>query len=434
MKIKALLLLLSAGLPLASLADNLLSVYRYAELNDAQYTSAKALYEATQERIPQSTAALRPSIALSANTTWNKIDSTPGGNQSYNSNGYTVSLTQAIYRPQSHIALDQTKTLVEQAKAQLELARQDLLIRVNQAYFDVLLAQDTLATLNLQQNAIEEQLAATTKKLDIGTSTITDIRDAKARFDLVSAQVIAAQHDLVSKRQALRVIINKEPGTLAPLQPNVKISAPMPNDMEEWAKAAETSGMAVVAGQASLDIARQEVRKARAAHYPTVDLTASHGNSKSGTTTTIGTDLDTNTIGIQFSLPIYSGGGVVSHEKEVTSLLNKAQADLDHTRRTNALAARQAFLSFSSGLAQANALEEALNSARTALDSNKRGLEVGVRVDIDVLNAQQQVSATERDLAKAKYDALMALLRLKSVAQSLGETDLKEINGLLQQE
>jgi outer membrane protein len=422
MKIKALLLLIGAGLPLTCLSDNLLSIYQDAESNDAQYTSAKALFDATQERIPQSTAALRPSVALSANTTWNKIDSNTGGNQSYNSNGYTISLTQPIYRPQSNIAVDQSKVLVEQAKAQLELARQDLLIRVSQAYFDVLLAQDTLATLKLQRGAIEE----------IGTSTITDIRDAKARFDLVSAQVIAAQHDLISKKQTLRVITNKEPGTLAPLQPNVKISAPMPNDMEEWAKAAESSGMAVVAGQAALDIARQEVRKARAAHYPTVDLTATHGNSKSGTTTTIGTDLDTNTIGIQFSLPIYSGGGVVSHEKEVASLLNKAQADLDNTRRAGALAARQSFLSLNSGLAQAMALEEALNSARTALESNKRGLEVGVRVDIDVLNAQQQVSATERDLAKAKYDTLMALLRLKAVAGNLGVSDLQEINGLLQ--
>jgi outer membrane protein len=433
MKIKALLLLLGAGLPLTSLADNLLSIYQDAEKNDAQYSSARSLFEATQERIPQSTAALRPSVSLNANTTWNKIDANPG-KRDYNSNGYTLSLTQPLYRPQSNIAVDQSKLLVDQAKAQLELAKQDLLIRVSQAYFDVLLAQDTLATLKLQRNAIEEQLASTTKKFDIGTSTITDIRDAKARFDLVSAQVIAAQHDLVSKKQALRVITNKEPGTLAPLQPTVKISAPMPNDMEEWAKAAESSGIAVVAGQASLDIARQEVRKARAAHYPTVDLTATHGNSKSGTTTTIGTDLDTNTIGIQFSLPIYSGGGVVSHEKEVASLLNKAQADLDNTRRAGALAARQAFLSLSSGLAQAKALEEALYSARTALDSNKRGLEVGVRVDIDVLNAQQQVSATERDLAKAKYDTLMALLRLKSVARSLGESDLQEINELLQKE
>jgi outer membrane protein len=432
MKIKALLLLIGAGLPLTCLSDNLLSIYQDAESNDAQYTSAKALFDATQERIPQSTAALRPSVALSANTTWNKIDSNTGGNQSYNSNGYTISLTQPIYRPQSNIAVDQSKVLVEQAKAQLELARQDLLIRVSQAYFDVLLAQDTLATLKLQRGAIEEQLASTSKKFEIGTSTITDIRDAKARFDLVSAQVIAAQHDLISKKQTLRVITNKEPGTLAPLQPNVKISAPMPNDMEEWAKAAESSGMAVVAGQAALDIARQEVRKARAAHYPTVDLTATHGNSKSGTTTTIGTDLDTNTIGIQFSLPIYSGGGVVSHEKEVASLLNKAQADLDNTRRAGALAARQSFLSLNSGLAQAMALEEALNSARTALESNKRGLEVGVRVDIDVLNAQQQVSATERDLAKAKYDTLMALLRLKAVAGNLGVSDLQEINGLLQ--
>ena len=431
MKPVLLRLIFLALLSQPSAADNLMTIYQDAVLQDAQYQSAKALFDATQERIPQSKAAMLPSVALTGNTTWNKIDSSSGGKQDYNSNGYTLTLTQPLYHPQNHIAFDQSKLLVDQARAQLELSRQDLIVRVSQAYFDILLAQDTLAALNAQRNAIGEQLAAATRKFDIGTSTITDIRDAKARNDLVSAQVIAAEHDVITKKQALRVLINKEPGKLAPLRPNVKITAPAPNDMDSWASTAETSGQAVVAGQAALEIARQELRKARAAHFPMLDLTATHGNSRSGTTTTIGTDLDTNTIGLQFSLPIYSGGGVVSHQREVAKLLDKAQADLNNTRRSNALAARQAFLSLHSGLAQVTALEEALKSAQTALDSNKRGLEVGVRVEIDVLNAQQQVSATERDLAKSRYDLLMAMIRLRTVAGSMNESDLQEISSLL---
>lgn len=419
----------------ATLADTLLSIYQDALANDPQFAVARAQFVSVEEKLPQSLAALLPAVSLSANTTWNENQSnTASSDGSYNSNGYSINLTQPLFRRQNNIALDQAETAVVQARAQLELARQDLIVRVGQAYFDVLLAQDNLQTIQAQQAAAAEQYASARRKFDIGTSTITDVRDTQARHTLINAQLIAAQNDLDAKRQALRVLTNKAPGTLSALRPGVTFSMPAPGNIDEWAAAAETNSLWVVAGQAALDIARLEIDKARAAHFPSIDLTASHGNSKSGTVSTIGTDITSNTIGLQLSLPIYSGGGTVARQREVRALLDKAQGELEGARRNTALSARQSFLGVTSGLAQSKALEEALDSAQTALEANKRGLEVGVRVDIDVLNAQQQYSVTRRDLAKSRYDTIMALFRLKSAAGSLSEKDVDEVNALLTSE
>jgi outer membrane protein len=427
-------LLLFAGTASVCFAEDLDTIFRDALANDVQFAAANAQYVATKERVPQSVAAMLPSVSLSTNTVWNEINSNVAGRQDYNSHMYSVTLTQPVFRLQNNLGVDQSRALVDQAKAQMELARHDLIVRVTQGYFDVLLAQETLNVLKAQRTAIAEQYSSAKRTFEIGTATITDVRDAKARYDLVTAQEIAAANDLAAKRQALRVLTGKEPGALSPLRRDVALSSPNPNEMDAWVKATETGNMAVVAGQAAVEAARLEARKARAAHLPTVDLTASQGRSLSATTFTIGTDLKSATFGIQMSVPLYSGGGTLAREREVAALLVKAETELEGARRNGALTARQAFLAVTSGLAQVQALEEALVSTTTALQANKRGLEVGTRLNIDVLNAQQQLSATERDLAKSRYDTLVASVRLKGAAGSLGETDLREINGLLSAE
>jgi hypothetical protein len=280
--------------------------------------------------------------------------------------------------------------VVDQARAELELARQELVLRLADAYFAVLLAQDTVATLQSERAAIHEQLAAANRGYELGTANITDVRDAQARYDLVGAQQIVARNDLAARLEQLRLIINRTPGAPPPLRPGVVLSGPQPDDMEAWVQAAATDNLAVLAGQAALEVARLETRKARAARYPQLDMVASYGSSKSATINTVGLDLDERRIGLQMSMPIYSGGGLVARERETRNLLDKANADLDNARRNGMLNARQAYLNATAGLAEVGALEQALVSAQTALQANQRGLELGVRANIDVLNAQQQ--------------------------------------------
>ena len=432
---------LSAGgfAKLAHGAD-LMAVYRDAVAYDAQYASARASLEAGREKLPQGRTGLLPTVGLAANTTWNDVDTTrrvagaTETNTRYNSNGWTVTLSQPLFRWQNWVAYTQSELAVAQAEAQFGLARQDLIVRAAQAYFDVLLAQDTLATAQAQKVAIAEQLESAKRNFEVGTATITDSHEAQARYDLTSAQEIAADNDLMVKRQVLRSVIGKEPEGLKNLRPGVQLVRPQPDDINKWVEMAESSSASVQIYQALYEIAVREIEKQRAGHYPTLDLVATRGRSSATNSTTLGVGLDSNasTIGLQLSIPIFAGGGVVSKDREAVALKEKAGADLENARRNAALNARQAYLGVSSGMAQVKAYEAALTSSQSALDSNKLGYEVGVRINIDVLNAQSQLFDTRQKLAKARLDTLAALLKLKAAAGSLGEDDVAAINALLQ--
>ena len=431
----ALIAGLFAALP-ASAAD-LLQMYRDALANDSQFAAARAQLDAGRERIPQGRAGLLPSVGLNANTNWNDVDIKQpiSAERRFNSNGYALQLTQPLFRWQNLVQYDQSKLQVAQAEAVFAQARQDLILRVSQAYFDVLLAQDTLTVAQAQKKAIAEQLEQARRNFEVGTSTIVDTHEAQSRYDLTVAQEIAAQSDLDVKRQALRQLIGKEPEALKALKSVVLISRPQPDDIQQWVGAAEQNSFAVQAQQAGLEVATREIERQRAGHYPTVDLVASHNRSKglSSSGVSLGTaESSSNVVGLQLAVPLYQGGLVMSREREAVALKEKASGDLETTRRAAALSARQAYLGVSSGTAQVKALEAALVSSQSALDSNKLGYEVGVRINIDVLNAQQQLYTTRRDLFKARYDTLLAQLRLKAAAGALGEDDVQQINALLE--
>ncbi|MCX7145437.1 MAG: TolC family outer membrane protein [Sulfuritalea sp.] len=431
---------LSAGLTEFSYGADLMAVYRDAIAYDAQYASARASLEAGREKLPQGRAGLLPTVGLGASTTWNDIDTTrrvagaTETNTKYNNNGWTVTLSQPLFRWQNWVAYTQSELAVAQAEAQFGLARQDLIVRAAQAYFDVLLALDTLATAQAQKVAIAEQLESAKRNFEVGTATITDTHEAQARYDLTSAQEIAADNDLSGKRQALRAVIGKEPEGLKNLRPGVQLVRPQPDDINKWVEMAESASASVQIYQALYEIATREVEKQRAGHYPTLDLVATRGRSSATNSTTLGFGSDSNasTIGVQLSIPIFAGGAVVSKDREAVALKDKAGADLENARRTAALNARQAYLGVNSGLAQVKAYEAALTSSQSALDSNKLGYEVGVRINIDVLNAQGQLFDTRQKLAKARLDTLAALLKLKAAAGSLSEDDVAAINALLE--
>ncbi len=423
-------------------AGDLLQAYKEALAHDAMYASARAAWDAGQEKLPQGRSSLLPSVGLSAASVWNQQDittrqATPTAyNLRFNNTVYAVQLTQPLFRWQNWVQYQQAQLAVGVAEAQFNAAAQDLIVRTSQAYFDVLLAQDNVAVAQAQQAAIAEQLAQAKRNFEVGTSTVVDSHEAQARFDLAVAQDIAARNDLDVKSQVLRQITGKVPGRLSGLRTGVSLDAPQPADLEKWSEAAEQGNVHVQAQALALEIAGKEVERSRAQHLPSVDLVASYAkngySAASNPLLPTGTDATVSTIGVQLTLPLFMGGAMVSRDRETVALREKAAQDLEHARRSAGLSARQAYLGATSGLAQVRALEAGLTSSQSALESNKLGYEVGVRINIDVLNAQQQVSATQRDLAKARYEVIMAQLKLKAAAGTLAETDVQQVNSLLQ--
>ena len=294
-------------------------------------------------------------------------------------------------------------------------------------------AQDVLSFLRAQKVAISEQLASAKRNFDVGTATITDTNEAQARYDLANAQEIAAQNDLDVAQSRLQQIIGQSPGALSPLRTNVQLSLPQPAQIDTWVSSAEQQNYGVVAQQFALEISQSEIKRNRAGHYPSVDLVAGRGysNQNNSSTPYLNGRGYSNSIALQWNIPLFSGFAVNSKVDEAIALSEKARADLENARRNAVLNTRQAYLGVSNGLAQVKAYEAAEISSKSALESNQLGYQVGVRINIDVLNAQQQLFSTRRDLAKARYDTLINGLKLKSAAGSLKEEDLVQINQLL---
>lgn len=419
-------------------AADLLQVYREALGNDAQYAEARATVEAGREKLPQGLAGLLPTIGASAGTVWNdnsyRTEGQPSWDKNYNTHNYNVSLTQPLFRWQNIVQYGQSKWQVVQAEANFSQATQDLILRVAQAYFDVLYAQESLAAVRANKQAIAQQLEQAKKNFEVGTATITDSQEAQSRFDLASAQEIAAENELEVRRYALRVIVGREMGELNRLRHDVNLLPPEPAVMDSWVSAAEGGSFQVQAQQAALEVAQREVERARAGHYPTLDVVANYGRSVGALSTSSRLELatDANNIGLQLNIPIYQGGMVNSKTREAIAGRAAAQASLENARRTATLNTRQSFLGVVNGLAQVLALDAALRSSISALESNKLGYEVGVRINIDVLNAEQQVYVTRRDLAKARFDTLLSQLKLKAAVGTLGEADLERINPLFE--
>jgi len=428
-------------------AADLLQIYRDALANDATYASARATRDAGLESLPQGLAQILPTVNATAFTQYNDINISfrgavdslgnpiPESKRQGNSNGFTVTLTQPLFNWQNIQVYKEAGFKAVQAEATFGQATQDLIVRVAQAYFDVLASQDSLAFIQGQKVAISEQLAQAKRNFEVGTATITDTHEAQARFDLAISQEIAAQSDLEIRKRTLQQIVGKFPERLEPLKSNIELNPPKPNSMEDWATVAASQGYPARAQEAALEIAVREIERARSGHLPTLNIVGSAGvgaSSISATSTNnTPSDSTTRTIGLQLAIPLYAGGNVSSLVRQAVANREKAQQDLEGARRTAALSARQSYLGVTNGMAQVKALEAALVSSRSALDSNKLGYEVGVRINIDVLNAQQQVFSTLRDLSRARYDTILNGLRLKAASGTLGEADVEEVNRLL---
>jgi outer membrane protein len=433
-RLSAALALAFAAALVPARAEDLLGVYHDALTSDPVYQSARAQYQAAIEVLPQARSGYLPLLSGTASAFHNDVAFQNGPSLSYNTTTYAVTLSQPVFRLQNWIAIGQAKQQVVQAEAALSSSQADLILRVAQAYFDVLLAQDNVALSESQMAAISEQLAQAKRNFEVGTATIVDTLEAQARYDQASATEIADKNNLEVKRRALQELLGKLPEHLAPLKDPLVLAPPKPDDIEAWVRTAQDTSFTVVAARATAEIAREEVDRQRAAHLPTVDATASYArayNPSASSAGIVGPITNSGSVGLTLSVPFYSGGLIQSRVRQAIAGREKADQDLENAVRTVAQAVRQNFLNVTSGIAQVQALERALASTQSQLDSTILGRDVGVRTSVDVLNAQQQVYQTRRDLQQARYNYLVNTLRLKSSAGQLSEDDLQAVNAAL---
>jgi outer membrane protein len=427
---------LLAMAPLAH-AQSLVELYESARAFDASYQSAKLQYDANLARADQAKAGILPTAGLSAGVSRTSFENTaPVTDRSFNTQNAALNLSQPLYRPANWATYQQASRQVELAGAQLQSADQDLIVRTSQAYFDVLAAQDTLTFVRAQKAAVAEQLASAKRNFEVGTSTITDTREAQARYDLVIAQELAAENDLRVKKIALDTLVGKTETQPKPLATPVGLPVVTPADVNTWVEQSELVHPSIRQAQSNVEIAELEVNKAEAGHKPTLDAQASYNVTRnpSGTATTIppfAFRTNTTTVGVVLNVPLFAGFATQNRVRETLSLRDKAKSDLEGARRTVAQATRTAYFGVQSGQGQVKALEAAELSSQSALDANRLGYQVGVRINIDVLNSQSQLFQTKRDLARARYDVLLGDLKLRQANGTLTPEDLLKINALL---
>ena len=425
-----------------SQAQSLVDLFNAAKLHDAGFQSAQAQFEANRAKADQALAGILPTINLQTNT--NRTNASAAGATGFtpfdryiSASNMLLTLSQPLYRPAALLSYEQSKLLFAQAVQAMVVAEQDLIVRVSQAYFDVLASQDSLNFVLAQKSAVAEQLAAAKRNFEVGTATITDTREAEARFDLVKAQEIAARNDLSVKQLALETVtgvIGAKPAAL-----NAKDALPrmLPKSMDDVLNLAEAAHPGIRTAVMALDVAKLEIDRARSGHKPTVDLVASQNNQYNlgGTSASAQTGTTfwqhATTVGVQMNLPLFAGFATQNRIRETVSLSDKARQDLEATRRSVTQSTKSAYLNLASGLGQVNALEAAEDSSQLALDANKLGYTVGVRINIDVLNSQSQLFQTKRDLAQARYGVLMGSLKLRQANGTLKPEDLQAVNELL---
>jgi outer membrane protein len=456
-------LVLAMGLASTAQAQSLMALYRAAQGYDSAYQAAQAQFTATSAKVDQAQALYAPSVNFQAGlkrgweqggaktdstglTGTSSTDSTSDKAQTDGTLG--VQLSQPLYNRFNEVVITQAQRGVAIAEAAMRATGQDLMVRVSAAYFDVLASNDSLAFVRAQKAAVAEQLASAKRNFEVGTATITDTREAQARFDLVIAQEIAAENDLTIKKS----LLNQQVGTTDAQPVGVRLPLILPavaGNEAEWTASTEQNQAQVQSKRIELELAQLESAKSRASTAPSVALsaavgksipwggtstsstsTSSTGSSSSGTSTRPN-DGQSASVGVTLTIPLFTGRTLDAKLKETVSLEEKARNDLETVRRNALQTTRTAFYGVQSGMGQVKAFEAAEVSSQSALDANKLGYQVGVRINIDVLNSQSQLFDTKAKLAKARYDVLVGGLKLRQAAGTLAEAHLQEVNDLL---
>lgn len=446
MKIKSLIfilfclpasLLATEDLSTQAKAQSLLDVYHQALAHDPTLASALSANKAAQEIIEQGKALYRPTVNFNADTNAVHTDirylganTPPPGSSDFENYKYGIEARQPIYRKQNLVQMDQSVTQVSQADKQYHLSQQALILRTTQAYFDVLIAQDKIDLIGAQKTAILSQLDQAKATFEVGTATITDVNEAQARYDLIVAQEIAAVNEHQIAKRSVEAITGEVPDKLATAKTDIQVTQ-LSQNMQDWQQVALQNNLNIQIQQDALKLAEQEVERTQAGHLPTLDAIASYSDSYANGSASVfssGNKLKTAVIGLQLEIPLYQGGAISSRARQAVLNKQKALDDIDIARRQTDLETQRAYLNLSTTIAQVKALEQALISSQSQLDSTKLGYEVGVRTSVDVLNAQQQLFSAKRDLLQARYNYLVNIIRLKSASGLVAEADLQEIN------
>ena len=413
---------------------DLVSIYSLAERNDPTYQQEISIHRVVIESKPQALSKLLPSINLSGNTKRNAQDITTSGASigsdgeiDFNSHGYSLSITQPLFRRDSFIALEQADSQIKESEVKLAKAQQDLIINVSENYFNVLTSLDNLEFAKIEVKSLSRQLEQANQRFEVGLSAITDVQEAQAGYDLAIAQKIQAINTVDNAKEEVRELTGEYIDKFDSLGENIMLVKPSPEEIDSWTQLAIEQNLDISAANYALETARKEIKKQSAGHLPTVDIVASHGYDSTGGRFG-NTRTDRSAIGLELNIPIYSGGIVSSKTREAHESYNQSMHYLEKARRTAQRSTREAYLGVISGISQVNALKQAVVSSETALLATEAGFEVGTRTAVDVVASQRTTSKARRDYSNAKYEYILNTLKLKRAAGTLSPDDLNLIN------
>jgi len=414
-------------------------LYGKARTSDPIFQSAYFSLQAARQAQPEAFSALLPAVGVTGSATRTtgrtSYTDTPAVNRSFNGDQWVLQLTQPLLRAEVFLGYSEARAGVRQAVAQYSAAEQDLVLRLARAYFDVVVAERHVRAIHAQVAALSEQLLAARHSYEGGVASITDVDDTESRTAIAKAQEVAARNDVESARAALESITGESPEALLSLRADAVLPRPVPSELTDWVERATHDNPSVLAATAALQVADTELDRSRAQRLPAIDMVATYGGNYSAGNITdpvnYGTNVKDRSIGVQVTMPIVDGGAIHARVAEARAKRAKAQSDLEGAERQAALDAKQAYAAVLSGVSQVSALETAIAAGRNAVKGNRIGYRLGIRINSDVLNAEQQLYSSMQDLDKARYDTLFAGLKLKAATGELSSADLDAVNALL---
>jgi len=416
-------------------AEDLLSVYQQAQANDPVVLRAHAQFLATEEGIEQARSVLLPQINGSASYTDSKNEFFDGTNITSQTNdnfSYGATLTMELYRHSTWLQLDNAKKLAHQSDISYQVAKQDLIVRVTEAYFNVLSAKDDLEFSIAEKAAIERQLEQTKQRFSVGLTAITDVHEAQAQYDNAVTSEIRAENKVFNAEEALRVITNIYPRDLSILNTErFSTSRPFPDSANEWQQTAEANNLDLIVQKINMDIAKENINIARSGHYPSLGLNGQLNTSNDSDSQFAGVNppaLDSHSFGVTLTVPIYSGGAISSSVRQAQSNYVSASQDMEQSHRNVVRNTRNAYNTVIAAVSAIKSLEQAVVSAQSALKATEAGFEVGTRTIVDVLNSTRNLYNAKRNLSSTRYDYIQNVLALKRAGGTITEKDLKDIN------
>ena len=427
------ILLIAMLMSSVSSAEDLMQVYDMALKSDPQLLAEMASRQAVAEQQQQAKARFLPNIALKANTgrVWQDTSARLfSGSVVNNNHGFTLSLSQPIYHRENFVQKEQATIAIDSEKASYQIVDQALIVRVATRYFDLLGKQDDLTFAISERKAIAQQLDQTQQRFDVGLATITDVVESQAAYDLANASVISAENEVANSKERLRETSGKYLDSVSQLNAESPLISPEPEDINKWSEVALVQNPNLIVVKKSVDNAGQVIELQKSGHYPSLDIVAQKDYSSQSDTVIGGGRNQTQqkSISLQFNLPIYEGGSVQSKTREAEHRLDQAMQKEEQQRRLVVRQSHEAYNSVMSGISSVKALKQAVASNQKALESTEAGYEVGTRTTVDVLNVRRDLFRAKRDYASARYNYILASLRLKQAAGTVSVDDLKNIN------